>query len=107
MNWRWVNPVAVFGRWLGADYSASVLIVQRFMDDAIPGAPKCILAVDVRDVADLHIRSVNRRNRSRFAADWSRANVQVSHVAHIHHQYIGAPGIASSMNSARSVPRAE
>jgi dihydroflavonol-4-reductase len=54
-----VNPVAVFGPVLGADYSASVLIVQRFMDGAIPGAPKLYFGVvDVRDVADLHIRAM-------------------------------------------------
>jgi dihydroflavonol-4-reductase len=54
-----VNPVAVLGPVLGADYSASVLIVQRFMNGAIPGAPKLYFGVvDVRDVADLHLRAM-------------------------------------------------
>jgi nucleoside-diphosphate-sugar epimerase len=54
-----VNPVGVFGPVLGPDYSASILIVQRMMDGAMPGAPKLYFGiVDVRDVADLHIRAM-------------------------------------------------
>jgi nucleoside-diphosphate-sugar epimerase len=54
-----VNPVAVFGPVLGPDYSPSILLVQRLMDGAIPGCPKLYFgAVDVRDVADLHIRAM-------------------------------------------------
>jgi nucleoside-diphosphate-sugar epimerase len=54
-----VNPVAVFGPVLGPDYSTSILLVQRMMDGAIPGCPKLYFgAVDVRDVADLHIRAM-------------------------------------------------
>ena len=54
-----VNPVGVFGPVLGPDYSTSILIVQRLMDGAMPGCPRlCFGAVDVRDVADLHIRAM-------------------------------------------------
>lgn len=54
-----VNPVGVFGPVLGPDYSASILIVQRFMDGALPGLPRLYFgAVDVRDVADLHLRAM-------------------------------------------------
>ena len=54
-----VNPVAVFGPVLGADYSASILLVQRLMDGAMPGVPHLYFGVvDVRDVADLHIRAM-------------------------------------------------
>ena len=54
-----VNPVGIFGPVLGADYSTSILIVQRMMDGAIPGVPRLYFgAVDVRDVADLHIRAM-------------------------------------------------
>jgi nucleoside-diphosphate-sugar epimerase len=54
-----INPVGVFGPVLGPDYSASILIVQRMMDGAMPGAPKLYFGiVDVRDVADLHIRAM-------------------------------------------------
>ena len=54
-----VNPVAVFGPVLAADYSTSILLVQRLMDGAIPGCPQLYLGVvDVRDVADLHLRAM-------------------------------------------------
>jgi nucleoside-diphosphate-sugar epimerase len=54
-----VNPVGVFGPVLGPDYSTSILIVQRLMDGTLPGCPRIHFgAVDVRDVADLHIRAM-------------------------------------------------
>jgi nucleoside-diphosphate-sugar epimerase len=54
-----VNPVAVLGPVLGPDYSTSVLLVQRLLDGAIPGCPKLYFGiVDVRDVADLHLRAM-------------------------------------------------
>ncbi len=54
-----VNPVGVFGPVLGPDYSTSILIVQRLMDGAVPGCPKLYFGVvDVRDVADLHLRAM-------------------------------------------------
>lgn len=54
-----VNPVGVFGPVLGADYSTSIMIVQRLMDGAVPGCPRLYFGVvDVRDVADLHIRAM-------------------------------------------------
>jgi len=56
-----VNPVGVFGPVLGPDYSTSILIVQRMMDGAIPGCPQIHFGVvDVRDVADLHIRAMSQ-----------------------------------------------
>lgn len=54
-----VNPVGVFGPVLGPDYSTSILLVQRVMDGAMPGCPRLYFGVvDVRDVADLHIRAM-------------------------------------------------
>jgi len=54
-----VNPVGVFGPVLGPDYSTSILLVKRLMDGAVPGCPKLYFgAVDVRDVADLHLRAM-------------------------------------------------
>ena len=54
-----VNPVGVFGPVLGRDYATSILLVQRLMDGAIPGCPRLSFgAVDVRDVADLHLRAM-------------------------------------------------
>lgn len=54
-----VNPVGVLGPVLGSDYSTSILLVQRLMDGALPGCPKLYFGVvDVRDVADLHLRAM-------------------------------------------------
>jgi nucleoside-diphosphate-sugar epimerase len=55
-----VNPVAIFGPVLGPDYSPSIMIIQRMMDGAIPGCPQRWFGiVDVRDVADLHVRAMS------------------------------------------------
>jgi nucleoside-diphosphate-sugar epimerase len=54
-----VNPVGVFGPVLGPDYSTSILLIQRLMDGAMPGCPRLNFGVvDVRDVADMHIRAM-------------------------------------------------
>ena len=54
--------MGVFGPVLGPDYSTSILFVQRMMDGAVPGCPKLYFgAVDVRDVADLHMRAMTDR----------------------------------------------
>jgi dihydroflavonol-4-reductase len=54
-----VNPVAVFGPVLGPDYSTSIMLLKRLMTGAMPGLPRLSFGiVDVRDVADLHIRAM-------------------------------------------------
>jgi nucleoside-diphosphate-sugar epimerase len=54
-----INPVVVLGPALAADYSTSIILIQRLMDGAVPGLPRLNFGVvDVRDVADLHIRAM-------------------------------------------------
>ena len=54
-----VNPVGILGPVLGPDLSTSILLVQRLMDGAMPGVPRLSFGlVDVRDVADLHLRAM-------------------------------------------------
>src|SRR5208337_5621476 len=54
-----VNPVGVLGPVLGPDYSTSIQLVERLMNGAIPGIPNLSFGiVDVRDVADLHLRAM-------------------------------------------------
>lgn len=54
-----VNPALVFGPVLGADFSTSILPVQRLLEGRMPGLPKLFFGiVDVRDVADLHLRAM-------------------------------------------------
>lgn len=54
-----VNPVFVFGPVLAPDYSPSIQIIKRMLDGSMPGLPRMMLTVvDVRDVADLHLRAM-------------------------------------------------
>jgi nucleoside-diphosphate-sugar epimerase len=54
-----VNPVGVFGPFASPDYSTSILLVKRLMDGSMPGFPRMSFGiVDVRDVADLHVRAM-------------------------------------------------
>ena len=54
-----VNQVGVFGPVLGPDFSTSIQIVKRLMDGTVPGCPRISFGVvDVRDVADLHLRAM-------------------------------------------------
>jgi nucleoside-diphosphate-sugar epimerase len=54
-----VNPVGVFGPVLGADFSTSIELVRRMLDGALPAVPRITFGcVDVRDVADLHLRAM-------------------------------------------------
>ena len=66
-----VNPVGVFGPALGPDLSTSVAFVQRMLDGKMPGLPRMTFGiVDVRDVADLHLRAMTdpRARGERFLA---------------------------------------
>ena len=54
-----VNPVLILGPVLGPDVSSSIVLVKRLMDGAMPGCPDISFGgVDVRDVADLHLRAM-------------------------------------------------
>jgi nucleoside-diphosphate-sugar epimerase len=54
-----VNPVGVLGPVLGADYASSILLVRRMLDGEVPAVPRLMFGVvDVRDVADLHVRAM-------------------------------------------------
>jgi nucleoside-diphosphate-sugar epimerase len=53
-----VNPSGIFGPVLGPDFSSSIELVKRLMNGA-PGCPQLYFGVvDVRDVADLHLRAM-------------------------------------------------
>ena len=54
-----INPAAVFGPVLGPDFSGSIEIVKSLLDGAMPAVPRVYFGVvDVRDVADLHLRAM-------------------------------------------------
>jgi len=54
-----INPVGIFGPVLGPDFSSSIDIIRRFLDGSTPAVPRIYFGlVDVRDVADLHLRAM-------------------------------------------------
>ncbi|MBU6164810.1 MAG: NAD-dependent epimerase/dehydratase family protein [Alphaproteobacteria bacterium] len=56
MDYVSVNPAAVLGPVLGADFSTSLEVVKKLLDGALPGLPNLGFGVvDVRDVAALHV----------------------------------------------------
>jgi nucleoside-diphosphate-sugar epimerase len=94
-----VNPVAVFGPVLGPDFSPSVLLLRRLMNGGVPACPRLYFGVvDVRDVADLHIRAMTHpaAKGERFLAVAGDC-MSILDIAKVLRQRMGA--------SARKVPR--
>ena len=59
MEYCSINPSVVLGPVWSRDYSASVSIVQRILDGSLRALPNIGFGiVDVRDVADLHVRAL-------------------------------------------------
>jgi len=66
-----INPVAIFGPLLGANNSPSFGLLKSMLNGSMKGVPNIHLnAVDIRDVADLHIRAMINPNAAgqRFIA---------------------------------------
>lgn len=85
-----VNPTAVLGPVLGADYSHSIRLVKSLMEGQ-PGCPKINCGfVDVRDLADLHLRAMTdpAANGERFIAI-SGDSLWLSDVAKVLQQRMG------------------
>ena len=54
-----VNPSGIFGPALGPDYSPSLDLIKRLLNGSLPACPDLWFGVvDVRDVADLHLRAM-------------------------------------------------
>ena len=97
-----VNPTAVLGPALGADYSHSIRIIKSMMDGQ-PGSPKINSGfVDVRDVADLHMRAMTHpaANGQRFLAI-AGESIWLSDIARILRERMGS---AASKVSTRTLP---
>ncbi|MEM8697391.1 MAG: NAD-dependent epimerase/dehydratase family protein [Pseudomonadota bacterium] len=59
MEYCSINPSMVLGPILSPDFSTSLEAVKKMMDGSFPGAPDLgFCVVDVRDVADLHVRAL-------------------------------------------------
>jgi len=54
-----INPVGIFGPSLGPDMSSGFELLKKLLDGSMKAIPRITLGiVDVRDVADLHIRAM-------------------------------------------------
>ncbi|WP_240528815.1 hypothetical protein [Streptomyces humi] len=54
-----INPVGIFGPVLGSDYAGSIRIIHAMLTGAMRAAPPIWTnTVDVRDVADLHVKAM-------------------------------------------------
>ena len=54
-----INPVGIFGPVLGKTFSSSIGMIVQLLSGKMPGTPKLSFGiVDVRDVADIHIKAM-------------------------------------------------
>lgn len=54
-----INPTIVLGPLLGRDIGTSAITVQRLLNGTVPAAPRIYINfIDVRDVAELHLRAM-------------------------------------------------
>jgi dihydroflavonol-4-reductase len=61
MEFLTINPAAVLGPVWSKDFSASIEIINQLLSGALPGCPDLGFGiVDVRDLADLHVRALTR-----------------------------------------------
>jgi dihydroflavonol-4-reductase len=94
-----VNPTGVFGPVLGPDFSGSIEIVRSLLNGAMPAVPRIYFGiVDVRDVADLHLRAMtaDEARGERFIAA-SGEVMSILDIANLLRRELG--------NAARRVPR--
>ena len=71
MEYCSINPSVVLGPVWSRDYSASLVIVKKLLDGSMGATPDIGFGiVDVRDVADLHVRALKAENMAgeRFIA---------------------------------------
>jgi len=97
-----VNPVGVLGPVLGPDFSHSIQTTKRMLDGEVPRCPKISSCyVDVRDVADLHIRAMTHPSAKgeRFLAVSGTGSLSLLDLAKILRNRLG--------KSADSVPQKE
>lgn len=81
-----INPTGVFGPVLSEDFSTSIEIIKNMLNGNIPGCPRLSFGiVDVRDLADLHIRAMisPAANSQRFIGTCDNGPVAMIDIARI------------------------
>ena len=89
-----VNPVGLLGPVLGPDMSTSLILIRRLLDRSMPALPRLSFSlVDVRDVADLHLRAMTdpAARGERFLAV-AGAPMWIADVARVLRDRLGAAG---------------
>jgi dihydroflavonol-4-reductase len=97
-----INPTTVLGPALGPDYSHSIRLIKEILD-GLPGSPKLNSGfIDVRDVADLHLRAMTTpaARGERFVAIAGQS-MWLSDVSHILRRRLGP---AARKVSTRTLP---
>lgn len=87
-----VNPVGILGPVLGTDLSSSIDLVLRLLRGRVPGLPRVSFGlVDVRDVADLHLRAMTdpAANGERFLAVADGGILTIPEVARVLRERLG------------------
>lgn len=80
-----INPVGIFGPALGSNLSSGFELVKNLLDGTMKAIPKLTLnIIDVRDVADLHIRAMTHpeANGQRFLA-LAGGKISLPEIAHL------------------------
>ena len=93
MDYVSVNPSLVLGPVMSGDFSPSLESVKKLLEGSLPGCPDLSFGiVDVRDVADLHIRALTAPNMAgeRFIA--SGPSLKMIEIARILKSGLGAEG---------------
>lgn len=90
MEFCTINPSAVLGPVMSKDYSTSIQFVKRMMDGSMPGCPRLGFGVvDVRDLADLHVRALNAPDMANERFIGSGPFLMMSDVAAILREQLG------------------
>ena len=101
-----INPSVVLGPVWSRDYSASLVIVKKLLDGSMGASPDIGFGiVDVRDVADLHVRALKAPNMAgeRFIA--SGRFMKLREIADLLRTELGhEPGQGAHKVTTRNVP---
>jgi nucleoside-diphosphate-sugar epimerase len=95
-----INPAAIFGPVLNDDLSTSTIVIKAMLEGRMPGVPDLAFGVvDVRDVADLHLRAMRSPSAAgeRYLAVARRDAMTLHEMAAVLRKRLGA--------RARRVPR--
>ncbi|MGW7686599.1 NAD-dependent epimerase/dehydratase family protein [Kribbella sp. NPDC054772] len=89
-----VNPTGIFGPTLTADLRSSTQLITMMLDGSMTVAPRARFGVvDVRDVADLHVRAMASKVAAgkRYLAVADGPTVSFLEIAQILHRHLGIP----------------